>query len=120
MYFVCWTLTPPAKHGLAGTSNEEIVSANGCHLERVAFSVGFQPSNSPNVQEEAARELQAWTGHTVSFSNPGDTVIQYPEIPRDSMGLPHMPISWGGLRGQWGGIYGSPMGRVWGTDPNVC
>ena len=25
------------------------------------------------------------------------------------MGLPHMPISWGGSRGQLIGIYGSPM-----------
>ena len=32
------------------------------------------------------------------------------------MGLPHMPISWGGFGGQWGGIYGSPMGRVWVCD----
>ena len=24
-----------------------------------------------------------------------------------------MPINWGGLGGQWGGIDGSPMGRVW-------
>ena len=30
---------------------------------------------------------------------------------------PYMPISWGGLGGQWGGIYGSPMGRVWGITP---
>ena len=25
------------------------------------------------------------------------------------MGLPYMPISWGDLRGQWSGRYGSPM-----------
>ena len=28
------------------------------------------------------------------------------------MGQPYMPISWGGLGGQWGGIYGSPMERL--------
>ena len=26
----------------------------------------------------------------------------------------HICLHWGGLRGQWGGIYGSPIGRVWG------
>ena len=34
-------------------------------------------------------------------------------VPDTPMGLPYMPISWGGLRGQWGGIYGSPISRVW-------
>ena len=29
------------------------------------------------------------------------------------MGLPYMPISWGGAKGVNVGIYGSPMGRVW-------
>ena len=28
----------------------------------------------------------------------------------------YMPTSWGGFGGQWGGIYGSPMGRVWGMQ----
>ena len=29
------------------------------------------------------------------------------------MGLPYMPINWGGFGGQLIGIYGSPMCRVW-------
>ena len=34
-------------------------------------------------------------------------------LPRHSMGLPLMPISWGGARGPNVGIYGSPISRVW-------
>ena len=30
--------------------------------------------------------------------------------------MPYMPISWGGFGGHWGGIDGSPMGRVWDGD----
>ena len=34
-------------------------------------------------------------------------------FPKHSMGLPYMPISWGGARGVNVGKYRSPMGRVW-------
>ena len=28
--------------------------------------------------------------------------------------MPYICLHWGGFGGPWGGIYGSPMGRVWG------
>ena len=34
------------------------------------------------------------------------------------MGLPYMPISWGALGGQWGGIYSSPIECNW-TAPDL-
>ena len=33
--------------------------------------------------------------------------------PDATNGLPFMPISWGGLEDQWGGISSSPISRVW-------
>ena len=37
--------------------------------------------------------------------------------PRRSMGLPYMSTLGWCQRGQWGGIYSSPISRVWDMDP---